>query len=440
MAQKPLSILISGAGVAGASLAHMLACHPSFKVKPIITLIERSPIPRTTGQAVDIRGPGVDVIRNIGLEPEIKARHTSETGFAIIDAQGVTIGKFGATGDVKKQSVTSEYEILRGELAGLLLDGVNEAKEKGADVKVVYGDSIESLEDHDHGVEVKFAHGKLEHQTFDAVIAADGSQSKTRTMIFGEPAADQQPAKPSGFYVAFFSIPRVAQDDATYRLCILPGGISLHLRPHRNNKTMGVYLSIMNATKAPWPEIDDVIRDGVAAQKAYMRKRFEGVGWQSERFLTGMDASDDFYMTHWCQVITPQWTKGRCAILGDTAYATMGIGTSLAMTGAYLIAGELSKIASSTDVPTALQRYEDILRPYVAKHVRMLPGFPQLFSPQTAWGVGVLRTTVKVLTTLRIPSLAMRFSGGEEKDGLVLEDYGWKEAQTAEVAEVKNLA
>jgi 2-polyprenyl-6-methoxyphenol hydroxylase-like FAD-dependent oxidoreductase len=54
--------------------------------------------------------------------------------------------------------------------------------------------------------------------------------------------------------------------------------------------------------------------------------------------------------------------------LGDAAFATMGVGTSLAMTGAYCIAGELSKIESADQVPDALQKYEDIFRPWVEKH------------------------------------------------------------------------
>jgi 2-polyprenyl-6-methoxyphenol hydroxylase-like FAD-dependent oxidoreductase len=58
MSQQPLNILISGGGIAGASLAFTLARQPGFKLQPNITLIEKASAPRTTGQAVDIRGPG----------------------------------------------------------------------------------------------------------------------------------------------------------------------------------------------------------------------------------------------------------------------------------------------------------------------------------------------------------------------------------------------
>lgn len=73
----------------------------------------------------------------------------------------------------------------------------------------------------------------------------------------------------------------------------------MHLRPHCNKKTMGVYLTICNSKQAYVPEIDDVIRADVATQKKYLRQRFQNAGWQSERFLDGLDATDDFYMSHW---------------------------------------------------------------------------------------------------------------------------------------------
>ena len=137
MSDKQLHVLISGAGVAGASLALMLTRHPRFKMQPVVTVIERSPEPRTTGQSVDIRGPAVDVIRKLGWEQEVKNRHTTEKGLAFLDEAGRARAYLPASGDTKVQSATSEYEILRGELAGMLLEGVDESKEQGAKINVV---------------------------------------------------------------------------------------------------------------------------------------------------------------------------------------------------------------------------------------------------------------------------------------------------------------
>ncbi|KZM22947.1 uncharacterized protein EKO05_0003898 [Ascochyta rabiei] len=426
MSQQPLSILISGAGVAGATLALTLVRQPGFKMQPRITLIEKSPVPRTTGQAVDIRGPGVDVIRNLGLEPEIKARHTTETGLAFLDSKGSVAAVFPATGDAKVQSASSEYEILRGDLAGLLLDGVNEAKEKGVNVEVVYGEHIETMEECEDGsgVNVYFSNGKISNRKFDVVIGADGIASKTRNLMFGKEDLREH-VKPSGMYIGFFSIPRIPKDDSLWRWCQIPKGLGMHLRPHCNGKTMGVYFTICNSKQANLPELDEILHADVASQKKYLRQRFQNVGWESQRFVDGLDACDDFYMTHWCRVETPQWTKGRCVTLGDAAFATMGVGTSLAMTGAYCIAGELSKIESTDQVQGALRKYEDIFRPWVEKHQNQNYGGMQLANPQTAWGIWAFHTVLKVVCFLRLPQLLMRFFGGDENGGWKLPEYGW---------------
>lgn len=223
MSQQPLSILICGAGVAGTSLALMLARQPGFKTQPKVTLIEKSPVPRTTGQAVDIRGPGVDVICKLGLEPDIKARHTTETGIAFMNSKGETAATFAATGDAKRQSASSEYEILRGDLAGLLLDGVEKAKENGAQADIVYGEYIDFMEEREDGsgVDVYFANGKVSNQRFDVVVGADGIASKTRSLMFGKEDLREH-VKPSGLYLGFYSIPRISEDDSLWKWCQVP--------------------------------------------------------------------------------------------------------------------------------------------------------------------------------------------------------------------------
>lgn len=426
MPDRPLEILICGAGVAGATLAFTLVRQTGFEIPPSITLIEKSPSPRTTGQAVDIREAGVDVIRKLGLEPAIKARHTTETGISFLNSKGTVAATIAATGDAQSQSATSEYEILRGDLAGLLLEGVSDAANNGADVNVVYGESVESIKERTDGsgVDVSFAGGKLSRRRFDVVVGADGIASKTRSLMFGKDDWRDE-IKPSGLYIAFFSIPRLPEDDTTWKWCQIAGGLGMHLRPHRSNKTMGCYLTICNSAQARLPELEDVLHQDIAAQKQYLQQHFKDAGWQSQRFLDGLAATEDFYMSHWCRVVMPKWVKGHCVILGDASFATMGIGTSLAMTGAYCIAGELSKIQSADQVPDALQRYEELFRPYVTKKSPPNAVGMQIANPQTAWGIWIFQTIFQVIAALRVPQLLMRLFGGEGKKTWALPDYGW---------------
>lgn len=102
----------------------------------------------------------------------------------------------------------------------------------------------------------------------------------------------------------------------------------------------------------------------------------------------------------------------------------MGIGTSLAMTGAYCIAGELSKIESADRVPEALQNYENLFRPYVVKHQGPGPGM-QIANPQTEWGVWLFQAVLKVVALLRLPQLLTSFFGGDGKEAWKLPEYGW---------------
>ena len=126
-------------------------------------------------------------------------------------------------------------------------------------------------------------------------------------------------------------------------------------------------------------------------------------------------------------MVTPKYTKGHCVILGDAAFATMGIGTSLAMTGAYCIAGELSKIESASQVPNALQKYEELVRPYIEKTQNPIGASVgmQIANPQTAWGVWAFQMVLKIVTLLKIPQLMLRFFGGSGKEEWTVPEYGW---------------
>ena len=101
----PLKILISGGGVAGPCLAWWLN---QASVDAQITILERAPQPRESGQAVDIRGVAVDVMKAMGLEQAVRDKNTTEVGFEFVYPDGVSKTRLDATGDDKNQSFTSE--------------------------------------------------------------------------------------------------------------------------------------------------------------------------------------------------------------------------------------------------------------------------------------------------------------------------------------------
>ena len=203
---------------------------------------------------------------------------------------------------------------------------------------------------------------------------------------------DEQVLKDSytflGQYIAFFSIPSRPTDPKLWQWYNVPQGLSIMIRPHRNISTMGAYLSVTTPARGQRdPAVKDALDKGTEDAKRMLHKYFENAGWEAKRVLEGMDNAEDFYMSRAAQVKLSKWTNGRALVLGDAAFATFGVGTSLAIESAYMLAGELSKIQSSNDIPQALEKYEEVFRPLYAKMEELPPSFPQFAFPQTTWGL-----------------------------------------------------
>jgi 2-polyprenyl-6-methoxyphenol hydroxylase-like FAD-dependent oxidoreductase len=109
-----------------------------------------------------------------------------------------------------------------------------------------------------------------------------------------------------------------------------------------------------------------------------LAERFAGAGWECEALVAAARVADDFYFDAFAQVHMGSWSSGRVALVGDAGYCASplsGLGTSLALVGAYVLAGELgpARPVSTEHLRCALDRYERRLRPYVATS-QLLPG------------------------------------------------------------------
>src|SRR4051812_3297439 len=160
------SVLISGAGVAGTTAAYWLARHGLR-----VTVVERSPGRRSSGNPVDVRGPALPVARAMGVLPALRERATHAEGMRVIDAAGRTIAR------LPMQNEEGALEIPRADLAAVLY----EAAAGHADFR--FDDSITALDPDATGVHVTFERGAPER--FDLVIGADGLHSAVRRLAFG---------------------------------------------------------------------------------------------------------------------------------------------------------------------------------------------------------------------------------------------------------------
>lgn len=384
-----LRILISGASIAGNTAAWWLG-----RFGHDVTVVERASEFRDGGQNIDVRGVGREVLRRMGLEQAALNHDTSEEGTAWIDADGKVVAQF-VRGELGSDGPTAEMEILRGDLARLLHEPAREH------ATFRFGDSIARLEDGHGGTRVSFARG--EGEIYDLVIVAEGVGSHTRELVF----AGENDPRWMDLTIAYFTIPRVSDDDRMWRWYNATDGRSISLRPD----THGTTRANLTIQQPPNGQQDwDVDR-----QKAYLRERFADAGWQAARVIAGMEATDDFYFDVLRQVRMKRWSKGRVVLTGDAAWCATplaGIGTTLAITGAYVLAGELQR---STDTAAALAAYETAMRPMVEDGQGVPKIGPRMMNPHSRLGINLLHAALSVASKPTIRELAVKVFAREPK-------------------------
>jgi 2-polyprenyl-6-methoxyphenol hydroxylase-like FAD-dependent oxidoreductase len=395
-------VLIAGASIAGPTLAYWLH---RYGWQPV--LLERAPELRAGGQNIDVRGAGREVARRMGIEDDIRSAGTGELGIRFIGGDGETVARFPA-GTSDTAGATAELEILRGDLARLLV-------ERTADhAEYRFGDWVTELHDNSDedgsGVAVSFAHAPDEQ--FDLVIAADGIGSSTRGLVFG----DEVEIRSLGMEITWATIPRTAADDDWWRWYNAPGGRTINLRPDPVGTIRASlsYPSDRNGSGTEYRSLDE--------QRAVLRDRFADAGWEASRVLDGFDKADDLYSQSIGQVFAPQWSRGRVGLVGDAAYCASpvsGMGTSLGLVGAYVLAGEL---AAHVDHRDAFRGYERIMRPYVAQAQNLPPGVPRIANPRSPAGIKLFRLGLRIASNPLAGKLGERFAT-PPADKIDLPDY-----------------
>ena len=400
-----LRVLISGGGCAGPALAFWLA-----KAGHSVTVVERFPALRASGAQIDIRAQGIEVIRRMGLMEAIREKLVDEDGVALVDATGRPRATLLANKSGKgSQTVTSEFEIMRGDLVRVFYE---ETEKLG--VEYVFGKTVDRFEQGDRHVTAYLSDGTS--GVYDLLVGADGQASRTRRAIL-PPGAD--PYRHFGVYISYWTVPAAADDgDKLFRIHHVPGGRIVTLRRYTAAK-MHAGFNLRDGD----PALRDMPRGTPAQQKAFWESRFRGAGWAADRCLEGLRAADDFYCVEAVQVHAATWHRGRAVLLGDAAHCPTpltGMGTTGCFVGAYVLAGELAR--SPDDVPAALARYEATLRPFVDEIQTLKPWILGLFFPRSAWVIAVLRFVVGVMCWLRLPDIAARLIS-EDRGGWKLPEY-----------------
>jgi 2-polyprenyl-6-methoxyphenol hydroxylase-like FAD-dependent oxidoreductase len=392
-------VLISGASVAGPALAHWLT---RFGIEA--SVVERAPELRRGGQAIDIRGVAKEVVRRMGLDSQVRCACTHTLGASTVTRNNWRIASTRAD-EFDGDGYITEIEILRGDLSQVLYAATKDTTE------YLFGDRIEALDQHADGVTVRFVGG--DERRFDVVIGADGLHSGVRALAFGPEA---QFVRHLGHYASFFTVPNVLGLDR-WALSYSEPGRGAGVRTIHDNADLMAFLSFRCGPL-------DYDHHDVNAQKAILRQRFAGGGWWIPWLVDQLAAAPDFYFDAIAQVQLDRWSAGRVALLGDAAFCPSplsGQGTSLAIVGAYVLAGELAR--RPTDPPAALGAYECAMRGFVAANQRIGQLRAEQVTPPTRLGVVRQQLTEFVRARLPLGRPAWPDEFGQAINGIQLPDY-----------------
>lgn len=351
-------ILISGASVAGPALGYWLARH-GFRP----TVVEHAPHLRGGGYAVDFRGAAhLTVLEKMGILDQIREQQTHLATTTYVNQDGRPVAQMPAA------IFAGDVEILRGDLGRILYEATTDGTE------YLFGDSITSLRQDSDGVRVTFAHAAP--RTFDLVIGADGLHSNVRRLAFAD---NPDSVRDLGLYVSIFSVADSFDLDHSGLLYSVPGRTAaVFSARHAGQAVAQFFFTAPDQASISYDYHD------TGQQQKIVASAFEGVGWHVPRLLEQMPEAADFYFDSVSQVHLDRWSTGRVALIGDAGYAAGpgGNGTGTAVIAAYLLAGELA--AADGDYRVAFTRYEQLLRPYVARGQKQARGGAAFLAPATA--------------------------------------------------------
>jgi 2-polyprenyl-6-methoxyphenol hydroxylase-like FAD-dependent oxidoreductase len=319
-------VLVSGASVAGAAAAFWLGRH-GFSV----TVIERHRGPRPGGQAIDVRGPALTVLERMGLLGAAQKRRTQIRGSSVVDRDGKELSRDTESTPTGGPIDSPDIELLRDDLVELLYGASQWTAE------YLFDDTITALDDDGEAVRVTFE--RAAPRSFDLVIGADGLHSNVRRLVFGP---EETFIERLGTHAAIFTVPNFLDLDYWQMW-------------HYGDSTMaGIYSARNNAeARAMVGFMDTDLRidyRDTETQFAELERRMAGDGWVRPQLLEYMRGAPDFYFDEMAQIKMDRWSRGRVALVGDAGYCCSplsGQGTSVALLGAYILAGELK--AASQD-------------------------------------------------------------------------------------------
>jgi 2-polyprenyl-6-methoxyphenol hydroxylase-like FAD-dependent oxidoreductase len=396
-----MRVLISGAGIAGPTLAYWLAYYGLE-----VTLVERAPRLRTGGYVIDFWGLGFDIADRMGLLPEIRRKGYIVQEVRVVDGSGKRISGFPA--EALTRAAQGRYiSLARGDLAALIYGQL-----KGK-VETIFGDSVAHIEQTGEGVHVTFETGIV--RDFDLVVGADGLHSRVRELVFGP---QDRFEKYLGYKVAAFEVEGYQPRDELVYVMYTEVGQQIGRFALREDRTMFVFIFADQA-------VDGTAMNDMQGQKALLRKRFGNSGWECPQILKALDVTSDLYFDRVSQIRMDtkpgSWSRERVTLAGDACSCVSllaGQGSALAMVGAYILAGELHR--AGRDYATAFRRYQERFAPFILNKQKGALHFAGTFAPKSTVSMFFRNQIMKLLRIQWIAAVAV---GRDLADNFALPEY-----------------
>lgn len=388
------NVLISGAGIAGTALAFWLK---KFGFNP--TIVEVSPKLREGGYAIDFWGAGFDVAEKMEILSELSQVDLKLSELTFVDENNKRIGGIKYRKMIELMNGRA-FTLLRSDLAKTIYDRLDK------DIEIIFDDKIRKIEQSENEVSVTLQGGKT--RCFDLVVGADGLHSNVRNLVFGN---ETQFERYYGYYTASYTIPDYS-NNKDFLMYNVPCRQVAVYTTHKN--TSAVFYIFASPEKLSYNHHD------IEAQKQILRDRFENIGWKCADLISKMDTAPDFYFDVVSQVQMKNWSKGRVALVGDACDCPSllsGQGSTLAMVGAYILAGELKN--ANGDFKVAFEQYQNIFKAFIDDKQQLAQRFSKQFVPKSKFGIWVRNVVVDLMFLPFISKIVIK----QFTDKLKLKDY-----------------
>jgi 2-polyprenyl-6-methoxyphenol hydroxylase-like FAD-dependent oxidoreductase len=396
-------VLVSGASIAGPVLAYWLTRRGLE-----VSVVERAPTLRKTGgHAVDLFRPAMEISAKMGVLSRIEERATGTKRLTMYREGRPQPIEIDLT-KIYAAASDRHVEIMRDDLSEIYYDAGRN------DVEYLFGDSITSI---DHDGEVTFERAPA--RRFDVVVGADGLHSNVRRLVFGEEAGL---TRFIGGYLGVVSAPKSLVEDSEMVGHLGVGRLAAIYTARHLDDARAVFLFRSKDQLAY--DHRDTLR-----QKAILRDAFTGMHPQVDRWLEEIDRTPAFYFDAITQLRLDIWSRRRVTLVGDAGYCpgpAVGGSTSLAVLGAYVLAGELAD--ADGDHLRAFAAYELQMRRPVQLSRTFARGAANSIIPGSRAGVWALTRGAQLVS--RLPGSLSRglaklnTRGVRLYDSMPVPDYG----------------